>query len=111
MSVAGVDRYFPCVLLGATGEDQPRPWVIADVQAARRDKRLRSLAKSATHQLRYLIDIAALESFLSRAALVAVKSESPAAWIEAQVQVIKAEQEATRVEHARMASRIAGFGQ
>lgn len=111
MSVAGVDRYFPCVLLGATGEDQPLPWVIADVQAARRDKRLRSLAKSAAHQLRYLIDIAAMESFLCRAALLTMKGGNPAMWLEAQVQAIKTEQEMTRTEHARMASRLAGSGQ
>lgn len=104
------ERYFPRVL-GGTGSDEPHPLAISNVQAASRNKRLRALAKRAAHQLRHLTDIAALESFLSRAALVAMKGANPAVWLEAQVQAIKAEQEMTRVEHARMASRLAGFGQ
>jgi hypothetical protein len=84
--------------------------VIADVQAARRNKRLRSLAKSAAYQLRYLIDKAAMESFLCRAALVAMEGASPTEWLEAQVQLIKEEQTATRTEHALMASRAAEVG-
>lgn len=101
------ERYFPCVLLGATGAGEPPAWVVADVLAARRNKRLRSLAKRAAHQLRHLIDIGALEGFLSQAALVAMEGGNPAAWIEARVEAIMEEQAATRMEHARMASRAA----
>lgn len=107
MSVAKA-RYFPCVPLGATGADEPHAWVIADVQAARRNKRLRSLAKSASHQLRNLIDAAAFESFLCRAALVAMEGADPAAWIEAQVRAIADELAATRAEHARIAVLAVG---
>lgn len=110
MSVVS-DRYFPCVLLGDTSPDEAHPWVIEDVLAVRRNEQFRSLAKRAAHQLRHLTDIAALESFLCRAALLTMKGGNPAMWLEAQVQAIKTEQEMTRTEHARMASRLAGSGQ
>ncbi|MDQ0591005.1 hypothetical protein [Variovorax paradoxus] len=103
---AAEGRRFARVVLGAPEADEPHPSVVAETLAVRRDKRLRGLAKRATYQLRYLIDVAAFEHFLSRAALVALEGENPAAWLEAQARDICQEQALTRDEHARVALRV-----
>lgn len=100
------DRNFAPVLLGSVRPDEPHPELTASALTIRRDKRLRRLAKSAAYQLRHLGDMAAVEFFLSRAALASNGGADPAAWLEAQVQNIKLEQSLTREEHSRMAARI-----
>lgn len=104
---AMAERKFPPLVLG--DEPAPHPELARTLLQIRRDKAVRKVARHAAQQLRHLCDITAFESFVSRAAIVAIEQGiSPVEWLLAQVDSIKREQSVTREEHAVMAQRIHG---
>lgn len=105
MNAAG-DRFFASVSL-ARPEEQLHPSITALVREVRRSKSMRQLAKSATFQLRHLVDISAFEFFLNGAAMAAAEyGVDPLTWLEARVQEIKREQELSREEQASLKEQM-----
>lgn len=100
-------RRFEPVALGVA---ELHPLLVERIQSVRKNKRVRSLAKSAAHQLRHLIDLAAVEMYLNCAAMAQLEQNVDASqWLENQIKGILAEQVQTRNEHAIVSENLAAL--
>lgn len=104
--ISAGNRFFSSVPL-ARPEEPLRPDMVAWIAEVRASKPVRTLAKSAAFQLRYLVDVAAVEDFLNSAAIASAElGVDPRVWLQARVEEIKREQVISREEHSRITARI-----